>query len=85
MLVTADAKEIRSADRVVLPGVGAMGDCMHGLKERGLDLVVLDVIQEKPLMGVCVGMQILTESGEESAGVDALGVFLGRLRNSLNR
>ena len=78
-LVTADAKEIQSADRVVLPGVGARGDCMQGLKERGLDLVVLGVIREKPLMGVCVGMQILTESGEESAGVDALGVFPGQI------
>ena len=75
VLVTADAKEIQSADRIVLPGVGAMGDCMQGLHERGLDLVVLRVIHEKPLMGVCVGMQILTESGEESAGVDALGVW----------
>lgn len=79
VLVTADAKEIQAADRVVLPGVGAMGDCMQGLKERGLDLVVLGVIQEKPLMGVCVGMQILTESGEESAGVNALGVFPGQI------
>ena len=79
VLVTADAKEIQSADRVVLPGVGAMGDCMQGLKERGLDLVLLGVIQEKPLLGVCVGMQILTESGEESAGVDALGVFPGQI------
>ena len=69
VLVTADAQEIQSADRVVLPGVGAMGDCMQGLQERGLDLVVLRVIREKPLMGVCVGMQSLTESGEESAGV----------------
>ena len=79
VLVTADAKEIQSADRIVLPGVGAMGDCMQGLQERGLDLVVLRVIHEKPLMGICVGMQILTESGEESAGVDALGVFPGQI------
>ena len=79
VLVTSDMNVIRSADRVVLPGVGAMGDCMHGLKDRGLDSVVLDVIQEKPLMGVCVGMQILTEFGEESSGVDALGVFPGQI------
>jgi len=79
VLVTSDMNVIRSADRVVLPGVGTMGDCMHGLQDRGLDSVVLDVIQEKPLMGVCVGMQILTEFGEESAGVDALGVFPGQI------
>ncbi len=79
VLVTSDMNVIRSADRVVLPGVGAIGDCIHGLKDRGLDSVVLDVIQEKPLMGVCVGMQILTEFGEESSGVDALGVFPGQI------
>ena len=79
VLVTSDMNVIRSADRVVLPGVGTMGDCMHGLKDRGLDSVVLDVIQEKPLMGVCVGMQILTEFGEESSGIDALGVFPGQI------
>ncbi|MEC8126106.1 MAG: imidazole glycerol phosphate synthase subunit HisH [Pseudomonadota bacterium] len=79
VLVTAEANEIQSADRVVLPGVGAMGDCMQGLQKRGLDSVVLTVIHEKPLMGICVGMQILTESGEESAGVDALGVFSGQI------
>ena len=79
VLVTSDMNVICSADRVVLPGVGTMGDCMHGLKDRGLDSVVLDVIQEKPLMGVCVGMQILTEFGEESSGIDALGVFPGQI------
>ena len=79
VIVTSDMNEIRFADRVVLPGVGAMGDCMHGLQDRGLDSVVLDVIQEKPLMGVCVGMQILTEFGEESSGIDALGVFPGQI------
>ena len=79
VLVTPDAHAIQSADRVVLPGVGAMGDCMQGLQDRGLDSVVLNVIQEKPLMGVCVGMQILTEFGEESSGVRALGVFPGQI------
>ena len=79
VLVTSDADTIESADRVVLPGVGAMGDCMQGLQDRGLDSVVFNVIQEKPLMGVCVGMQILTEFGEESSGVNALGVFPGQI------
>ena len=79
VLVTSDANTIESADRVVLPGVGAMGDCMQGLQDRGLDSVVFNVIQKKPLMGVCVGMQILTEFGEESSGVNALGVFPGQI------
>lgn len=77
--VTDDPAEILRADRVVLPGVGAMGDCMLGLRSRGLDQVVLRLVGEKPLMGVCVGMQILTEFGEESSGVEALGVFPGHI------
>ena len=56
-----------------------MGDCMRGLQERGLDSVVLGLIGKKPLMAVCVGMQILTEFGEESSGIHALGVFQGRI------
>ena len=80
VIVTSDAASIRSADRVVLPGVGAMGDCMQGLKGRGLDSVVLDLLGTKPLMGICVGMQILAEYGEESSGVQALGVFPGQIR-----
>ena len=80
VLVTSDPTQIMESDRVVLPGVGAMGDCMQGLRQRGLDSLVLALIEEKPLMGVCVGMQILTQFGEESAGVEALGVFPGQIK-----
>ena len=79
VIVTSDASSIRAADRVVLPGVGAMGDCMQGLKDRALDSVVLDLISTKPLMAICVGMQILAKYGEESSGVQALGVFPGQI------
>ena len=79
VVVTSDAATIAAVDRVILPGVGAMGDCMRGLQERGLDRVVLDLIGSKPLMAVCVGMQILTEYGEESSGIHALGVFQGHI------
>lgn len=77
VVVTGDPDRIRQANRVVLPGVGAMGDCMEGLRSRGLDQVIQELVGQIPLMGVCVGMQILSEYGEESAGVDALGVFTG--------
>ena len=77
--VTDQADQIWAADRVVLPGVGAMGDCLAGLIARGLDQVVLELIGHKPLFGVCVGMQILAEFGEESAGVVALGAFPGHI------
>jgi len=77
--VTDSPELIWAADKVVLPGVGAMGDCLAGLKSRGLDTLVLELIGRKPLMGVCVGMQILAEFGEESSGVQALGVFPGHI------
>ena len=77
--VTSHVSDIRQADRVVLPGVGAIGDCMAGLVERGLDAVVRELIGTVPLMGVCVGMQILTTFGEENQGVYALGVFPGAI------
>lgn len=77
--VTSDPALIGAADRVVLPGVGAIGDCMAGLRVRGLDSVVRALIGKTPLLGVCVGMQILTTYGEESQGVDALGVFPGSI------
>ena len=79
VVVTSNAATIAAVDRIILPGVGAMGDCMRGLQGRGLDRVVLDLIGSKPLMAVCVGMQILTEYGEESSGVHALGVFQGHI------
>lgn len=79
VVVTGDPEQIRQADRVVLPGVGAMGDCLEGLRTRGLDQLIDELIGQTPLMGVCVGMQILAESGEESDGVEALGVFPGQV------
>ena len=79
VLVSDDPHELKTADRVVLPGVGAMGDCMAGLQARGLDSLVRELVGHTPLMGVCVGMQILAEYGEESEGVDALGIFPGHI------
>ena len=79
VVISSDPSVIEAADRVVLPGVGAMGDCMRGLHDRDLATVVLSCIGQKPLMGVCVGMQILAEYGEENFGVDALGVFPGQI------
>ena len=79
VIVSSDPFLIETADRVVLPGVGSMGDCMRGLKDSDLATVVLNCIGQKPLMGVCVGMQILAEYGEESSGVAGLGVFPGQI------
>ncbi|WHZ12619.1 MAG: Imidazole glycerol phosphate synthase amidotransferase subunit HisH [Burkholderiaceae bacterium] len=65
VIVTARADEVRAAARVVLPGQGAMPDCMRELRESGLQGAVLEAAQTKPLFGVCVGMQMLLDrSGE---------------------
>lgn len=77
VLVTSDAQIIRSADRVVLPGVGAMRDCMGELKRLGLDEVVREVAVAKPFLGVCVGMQALMEYSAENDGVSCLGLLPG--------
>ena len=75
--VTADPAEVAAAERVVLPGQGAMPDCMRELRESGLLDAVLDAAARKPLMGVCVGMQMLLDSSEEGAdGVATPGLGL---------
>jgi len=78
--VTSDAERILAADRVVLPGVGAIRDCVSELRQLGLDSVVRQAAAEKPLLGICVGMQMLLEHSEENGGVDGLGLFPGQVR-----
>jgi glutamine amidotransferase len=78
VVVTSDAEQILAADRVVLPGVGAMRDCMGELKRLGLDKVVHQVADSgRPLLGVCVGMQAMMDRSAENNGVDCLGIFPG--------
>ena len=72
------AQEVMDAERVVLPGQGAMRDCMRDLHESGMFDAVMHAAAHKPLMGVCVGMQMLLEYSEEQ-GVDCLGLIPGRV------
>lgn len=79
--VTHEAGKIAQADKLVLPGVGAFGDCMKRLEATGLIPVILREIREgKPLLGICVGLQILFEGSDESPDVAGLSVFPGRVR-----
>lgn len=78
--VTSDAKTILQADRVIFPGVGAIRDCMAEIRRLGIDKIVSEVIQSKPLLGICVGMQALMESSEENGGVDCLGIVKGQVK-----
>ena len=81
VVVTRDPDEVRRADKVVLPGVGAFGDCMKNLNERQLAPVIHEVIATgKPFLGICVGLQLLFEGSEEDPGVDGLGIFKGLVR-----
>ena len=80
--VTADPKSILSASRVVLPGVGAFADGMAALKANGLDTVVRQVaVIGTPLLGICLGMQLLFDESEEFGATTGLGLIPGRVVN----
>ena len=75
---TDDPHEVLSGSRVVLPGVGAFGDFMSGLKAKGLDEAVKEIADRgTPLLGICVGMQALFEIGEEMGDHEGLGLLRG--------
>ncbi len=79
--LTSDPQVILAAEKVVLPGVGAFGDGMAGLRERGLVEVIETVVaRETPLLGICVGMQVLFEQSNERGQHAGLGLLPGRVR-----
>jgi glutamine amidotransferase len=78
--LTPDPERVLAADAVVLPGVGAFGDCMRKLRERGMDEACREsFVVGKPLLGVCVALQVVFEGSEESPGVEGLGLMPGRV------
>ena len=79
VIVTANPEEVFAAERVVLPGQGAMRDCMRELRDSGLQDAVLDALRSKPVMGVCVGMQMLLDHSQEQ-DTPGLGVIAGRVK-----
>ncbi len=79
VVVTRNPQEVLDADRIVLPGQGAMRDCMRELRESGLLQAVLHAAAHKPLMGVCVGMQMLLQHSEEQ-DTPGLGLVPGTVR-----
>jgi imidazole glycerol-phosphate synthase subunit HisH len=79
VVVTQHADDVRAADRVVLPGQGAMRDCMQQLRASGLQEAVLEAAAHKPLLGVCVGMQMLLDHSEEQ-NTPGLGLIAGQVR-----
>ncbi len=80
-VITSDEETLRQAKRLVLPGVGAFAACMNALRERGFDsLVRRRVADGAPLLGVCVGMQMLFDESEEFGRSEGLGLMRGRVR-----
>ena len=77
--VTADAAVIQQADRVVFPGVGAIRDAMQALTHSGLADVIKQVAQDRPFLGICLGMQALLSHSEENGGIDCLGLIAGNV------
>jgi len=80
-LVTGDVSILRKAERLVLPGVGAFAACMNELKQRGLNELVSERVKAgTPLLGVCVGMQMLFEESDEFGTTSGLGFLKGKVQ-----
>lgn len=79
-VLSRDRDEILSADKVVLPGVGAFGDAINKLKDYNLVNTIYDVVDKKiPFLGICLGLQLLFESSDETPGVSGLGILPGNI------
>lgn len=78
--VTGDPGDIESSSGLVLPGVGAFGDCVRNLRERSMTGPIKDFIESgRPFLGICLGFQVLFESSEEAPGEEGLGVLRGKV------
>lgn len=79
-ILTHDFREIQKVDKVILPGVGAFGDAMEHLKHYELDRAIKEVVaMDKPFLGICLGLQLLFESSDETPGVEGLGILKGNI------
>jgi len=79
--VCSDAKTIKSADKVLLPGVGAMRDCMGEMQRLDLIELIKDAAKNKPFLGICIGMQALMTNSQENNGVDCLDIIPGTVEH----
>jgi len=78
--ITSNAEEILAADAVILPGVGAFGDCMASLEKMQLTETARAAAKSgKPFLGICLGLQLMFEESEEAPGVKGLGIFKGKI------
>ncbi|MEE9397154.1 MAG: imidazole glycerol phosphate synthase subunit HisH [Methylococcales bacterium] len=77
--ITSDTNRILAADRVVFPGVGAIRDCMQAIENFGFTDVLKQVAANKPLLGICIGMEALLTESEENGGTECLGIIPGKV------
>ena len=79
-VITRDRETILKADKVILPGVGAFGDAMEKIRNYGLEEVIHEVVDKGiPFLGICLGLQLLFDTSEESVGVKGLGILKGKI------
>ena len=81
VILTNDKTYIENSDRVVFPGQGAIGGCMKVLNELGLAESIKQAANEKPLLGICLGLQMLFDWSEENGGTDGLSIFEGTVNH----
>lgn len=79
IIVSDQSERILSANRVVFPGQGAIGQCMQSLKAKGLDELVRECIRNKPFLGICLGLQSLMDYSDEDGGTEGLGIITGKV------
>ena len=78
--ITRDRDEILKAEKVILPGVGSFGDAMNNLNKFGLVPVIKEITEKRtPFLGICLGLQLLFESSDETPGVEGLGILKGKI------
>lgn len=77
--ITSDINKIKKADKLILPGVGAFGDAMRNIKNMGLKEVIIEEAKKKPLLGICLGLQLLFERSEEDPAEEGLGLIKGEV------
>lgn len=79
VIVSYDAEELLDCDRLVLPGVGGVRECMKELDRLELSQLVREAARKVPMLGICLGMQVMLEFSEENGGIPALGLFPGEV------
>lgn len=83
--VARDSRSMRMADRLVFPGQGAASKCMQAIQAQGLDEALKEAACSKPMLGICMGLQVLLERSEENDGTDCLGIIQGEVKHLSNQ